>query len=1005
VSTGTSVERRWIWTDERRLELPGTFPVTPGDWQIGTATTTNPRRITPAAHGARTARTPRPIVPVDVAPSRVRSSRYVRQLSFLAVGAVCFVLQLASLVGLLHLHLGSNLANATSFLIGAEVKFVLSCGLVWRDRFRAGETRRRFAWFNLTTAVIFFIDETVFASTDWILTAIPAAVLGVAVGTVASYLVCDRLVFRSGSRERLNDGIDRAASAVTAPAPWPSWSVSPRRAELSPNGDCAHGNNGETWTAANAHRCARLWLIVPAYNEEARLGGTLEQYRLALAPQDRLVIVVNGSTDGTEQVARQAAAEDPRLIVTVDERKIGKGGALLAGYRFVSAHAEAGDVVGYTDADAAVAGDEIVRFCGNVSAGELLVGSRWQDTSSQLRRQPVMRQFASRVFNQCVRKTLSLNVKDTQCAAKALRADRLRDVIGRVDSSGFAFDVDLILSARAAGLTITEAPVRWADQEGSTVSMRRAAPAMMREVIRLRRKYRSLAKAAPVASELRKRVTFMPDGADGLLGRPDDAHGSSFPPTTDVEVRLPPADRQRVLSGRQKVAFITLAATITASLFEARGVALVVLSAAVTIFFAAANLVKLDLIRRGTSDRRNQVRDSRPGARLADEQLPIYTILLPVYREDSILKQLIDGILALDYPREKLDVKLLLEEDDVMTRDAVARIALPPCFEVIIVPDVGPTGKPRACNAGLTRAKGEYLVIYDAEDRPERDQLRKAVDAFTNAPQSVVCMQAKLNYFNRTHNLLTRWFTAEYSLWFDQLLPGLQAMDVAIPLGGTSNHFLTTKLRKLGGWDAYNVTEDADLGIRIYLSGWKTAILDSTTYEEATSRCHNWVRQRSRWVKGYMQTYLRHMCSPIKLYRQMGAKPFAMLQLFFGAGTVCLLLNPFYWLMTVVWFADHYHLIQILFPRPLLYAGIVGLFLGNASFTLAAVSGAYGRRNYDDVKWALITPLYWVLMSVAAWKALIQLCHKPFYWEKTVHGYCMYEPEMSLAGGDGDVRG
>jgi cellulose synthase/poly-beta-1,6-N-acetylglucosamine synthase-like glycosyltransferase len=255
----------------------------------------------------------------------------------------------------------------------------------------------------------------------------------------------------------------------------------------------------------------------------------------------------------------------------------------------------------------------------------------------------------------------------------------------------------------------------------------------------------------------------------------------------------------------------------------------------------------------------------------------------------------------------------------------------------------------------------------------------------------VVCFQAKLNYFNRTHNLLTRWFTSEYSVWFDQLLPGLQSLDVAIPLGGTSNHFITQRLRDLGGWNAYNVTEDADLGLRIFLGGWKTAVLDTTTYEEATSRYGNWIRQRSRWVKGYMQTYLFHMRHPLRLARHMGMRAFVVFQLFFGASTLCLLLNPVYWLMVVLWYAAHFKWLELAFPGPILWVATIALFFGNAACILSLVSGTFGRRNYEDVKWAFLVPVYWILMSVAAWKALIQLTYKPSYWEKTNHGFCRYD--------------
>jgi cellulose synthase/poly-beta-1,6-N-acetylglucosamine synthase-like glycosyltransferase len=467
-------------------------------------------------------------------------------------------------------------------------------------------------------------------------------------------------------------------------------------------------------------------------------------------------------------------------------------------------------------------------------------------------------------------------------------------------------------------------------------------------------------------------------------------------PGVDSGELAPPTTAPTVLSRTQKVGVLLGILGLAAAVFVAPVLTLVMVNGALVLFFMVANAMKLALVNRSLKNPSTVMVDLHKVKRIPDEDLPIYTILLPVYREASVLGQLVAGIQALDYPEHRLDVKLLLEEDDFETREAAAEMQLPECFDVLVIPDVGPAGKPRACNHGLSRARGQYLVIYDAEDRPEPDQLRKAVTAFQHAPSEIVCLQAKLNYFNRTHNLLTRWFTSEYSVWFDQLLPGLQSMDVAIPLGGTSNHFDTRRLREIGGWNAFNVTEDADLGLRIFLRGWKTAILDSTTYEEATSRCRNWIRQRSRWVKGYMQTYLYHMRRPAWLARRMGPKAFTSFQLFFGAGTLCLVLNPLYWLMAVVWFVCHLFVIQLAFPRPILYLGTVGLFVGNAACVLSVVSGAFGRRHYEDVKWALLVPFYWLLMSVAAWKALIQLFYKPSYWEKTEHGFCKYDDDASL---------
>lgn len=475
-----------------------------------------------------------------------------------------------------------------------------------------------------------------------------------------------------------------------------------------------------------------------------------------------------------------------------------------------------------------------------------------------------------------------------------------------------------------------------------------------------------------------------PEGPDPSVGRATESAAS--------DRSLSPSVAPTVLSRGQKVGTLLGVVVLAVGFAVAPVVTLVALNGAVVALYIASNSMKVFLISRALNEPR-PTRMQTADDRIPDDELPVYTILLPVYREAALLAQLVEGIRALDYPARRLDVKLLLEEDDLETRGAVADMDLPDCFDVSVVPAVGPTGKPRACNHGLANARGEYLVIFDAEDRPERDQLRRSVLAFREAPAEVVCLQAQLNYFNRTRNLLTRWFTAEYSVWFDQLLPGLQAMDVAIPLGGTSNHFITARLRAIGGWNAFNVTEDADLGLRIFLRGWKTAILDTTTYEEATSRYPNWIRQRSRWVKGYFQTYLYHMRRPFQLARQMGPKAFVAFQLFFGATTICLLLNPVFWGLTIVWFATQLHLIQTAFPGPVLYLAMIGLFIGNAACVLSMVSGCFGRRNYEDVKYAFLVPLYWVLMSVAAWKALVQLFYKPTYWEKTDHGFCLYEED------------
>ena len=201
-----------------------------------------------------------------------------------------------------------------------------------------------------------------------------------------------------------------------------------------------------------------------------------------------------------------------------------------------------------------------------------------------------------------------------------------------------------------------------------------------------------------------------------------------------------------------------------------------------------------------------------------DEELPIYTIQLPVFKESEVIYKLAYNLQNLDYPKKKLDVKLLIESDDEVTFNAIKNLKFPCIFDPVVVPYAQPKTKPKACNYGLHFSKGKYLTIYDAEDIPDSDQLKMVNALFHKLPEEYIVVQCALNYFNKTENFLTRMFTLEYSYWFDYMLPGLDGLGVPIPLGGTSNHFKFDKLMELGGWDGFNVTEDADLGIRAYCS-------------------------------------------------------------------------------------------------------------------------------------------------------------------------------------------
>jgi cellulose synthase/poly-beta-1,6-N-acetylglucosamine synthase-like glycosyltransferase len=235
--------------------------------------------------------------------------------------------------------------------------------------------------------------------------------------------------------------------------------------------------------------------------------------------------------------------------------------------------------------------------------------------------------------------------------------------------------------------------------------------------------------------------------------------------------------------------------------------------------------------------------------------LPIYTVLIPLYKEDDKLDAIIEFIDNFNYPKHKLDVKIIIEADDYSLIDKIRHSRIPFDIQIIEVPYSLPRTKPKALNYALQYCRGKYVVIYDAEDKPHPNQLLNAVCAFNSLSNKYACMQAKLNFYNADENLLTKFFSIEYSLWFDYLLKGLSLSDLPVTLGGTSNHFKINVLKEIGGWDAYNVTEDADLGIRMYSHGYKVHVIDSYTYEEAPISIGNWLNQSSRWIKGFMQTF------------------------------------------------------------------------------------------------------------------------------------------------------
>lgn len=367
-------------------------------------------------------------------------------------------------------------------------------------------------------------------------------------------------------------------------------------------------------------------------------------------------------------------------------------------------------------------------------------------------------------------------------------------------------------------------------------------------------------------------------------------------------------------------------------------------------------------------------------------RLPKVSVMVPLFHEKEIATALIRRLSRLTYPKAMLDVMLVLEEHDEITRETLAKTTLPSWMRVIEVPAHGNlTTKPRALNFALDFCRGDIIGIWDAEDAPAPDQIDLVVSRFAEADKDVVCLQGMLDYYNPRANWLARCFTIEYASWWRIILPGMVRMGLVIPLGGTTLFFKRKELEMLGGWDAHNVTEDADLGVRLARAGYRTELIDTVTFEEANCKPWPWIKQRSRWLKGFMITYLVHMRRPRQLMRDLGTKRFWGYQVFFLGTVSQFLLAPVLWSFWLVTFGMS-HPVQMLLPTSIIYA-IGGMFVLAEILTICIglVAVSHADRRFL-MPWVFTMIVYFPLGVLAAFKAIYELALKPFYWDKTQHG-------------------
>lgn len=386
------------------------------------------------------------------------------------------------------------------------------------------------------------------------------------------------------------------------------------------------------------------------------------------------------------------------------------------------------------------------------------------------------------------------------------------------------------------------------------------------------------------------------------------------------------------------------------------------------------------------------------------QALPKVSILVPLFRETEIAHALIARLSRLTYPKCLLDVLLVLEEDDLLTQQTLAGIDLPSWVRPVVVPDGRPRTKPRAMNYALDFCEGDIIGIFDAEDAPDPDQITKVARRFQQVPREVACLQGILDYYNPKQNWIARCFTIEYATWFRTILPGMTRLGFAIPLGGTTLYFRRDVLEELGGWDAHNVTEDADLGFRLARHGYRTEMIETVTEEEANCLPWAWVKQRSRWLKGYMTTYLVHMRAPRLLFEQLGARKFWGFQAHFIATLSQFFLVPVLWSFWLMIFGMPHPLDALLPDQGPIVLG--SLFLVGEVLTVCIhMVSVSGPRHRHLMPWTPSMHFYTPLGAIACYKALYELVCKPFYWDKTNHGLSVVAVGKRRSDGGFDLTG
>lgn len=393
---------------------------------------------------------------------------------------------------------------------------------------------------------------------------------------------------------------------------------------------------------------------------------------------------------------------------------------------------------------------------------------------------------------------------------------------------------------------------------------------------------------------------------------------------------------------------------------------------------------------------------------VAEADLPSFAVLVPVYREAAVIPDLVAALLRLDYPADRLALRLVVEGDDAETCAAAEIAVRGTAVDVVVVPPCRPRTKPKALNFALATVDADIISVFDAEDRPDPCQLRRAAAAFAAGDESLAVVQAALeiDHAESDRPWLVRQFEIEYAVLFHGLLPWLSHNRLFLPLGGTSNHFRRAVLDRVGAWDPHNVTEDVDIAVRLARAGLTSAMIPSWTSEEAPTRWVAWRAQRVRWLKGWLQTWFVHMRDAGRLHRELGLRNALVFHLIFTGQIVsAFVFAPSLFVLVLEsigvpsLFSD-----RRLEEDVVLVAALTAFATGVlGALSLATKVAARRRRlRFFDI---LTMPAYWCIISVAACHAFVELMVAPSRWNKTSHGLAARATEPAVATRGSSPRG